>query len=137
MHIIESCLAQARSACKRLVLPEGNDERIVRVARRLKDDGIALPILLGGPDELREAAQRAGVSLDGITVIDPERSDRVGAYGERQAMKGLRAEEGLSARAGELDARVEEGAEVKRLIAVSAVQSAASTVQASPVRAEQ
>ena len=32
MHIIESCLAQARRSCKRLVLPEGRDERIVRAA---------------------------------------------------------------------------------------------------------
>ena len=72
MHIIENCLAQARRSCKRLVLPEGHDERIVRAARRLKDDGIACPILLGSPDELRTVAQRAGVTLDGITVIDPK-----------------------------------------------------------------
>lgn len=82
MHIIESCLAQARRSCKRLVLPEGHDERIVRAARRLRDDGIAQPVLLGNPDELRAAAQRAGVSLEGITAIDPKRNDRIGAYGE-------------------------------------------------------
>ena len=85
MHIIESSLAQARRSCKRLVLPEGHDERIVRAARRLKDDGIARPILLGGPDELRAAAQRAGVALDGITLIDPKQSDRIGAYGKLYA----------------------------------------------------
>ena len=82
MHIIESCLAQARRSCKRLVLPEGHDERIVRAARRLQDDGIARPVLLGNPDELRAAAQRAGVSLEGITAIDPKHSGRIGAYGE-------------------------------------------------------
>ena len=82
MHIIESCVARARRSCKRLVLPEGHDERIVRAARRLLDDGIARPILLGSPDEVRAAAQRAGVALDGISVIDPKQSGRVGAYGE-------------------------------------------------------
>ena len=56
MNIIETCLAQARRACKRLVLPEGHDERIVRAARRLQDDGVARPILLGNTDELRAAA---------------------------------------------------------------------------------
>lgn len=85
MHIIESCLAQARHSCKRLVLPEGHDERIVGAARRLQDEGIARPILLGTPDELRATAQRAGVTLDGITMIDPKHSDRVGAYGELYA----------------------------------------------------
>ncbi len=85
MNIIETCLAQARRSCKRLVLPEGHDERIVRAARRLQDEAIARPILLGSPDELRAAAQRAGVVLDGMTVIDPKRSDRIGLYGELYA----------------------------------------------------
>ena len=85
MDIIESCLAQARGSGKRLVLPEGRDVRIVRAARRLQDEGIARPILLGGPDELREAARRAGVPLEGITAIDPAQSDRVGPYGELYA----------------------------------------------------
>ena len=86
MNIIDTCLAQARRSCKRLVLPEGHDERIVRAARRLQDETIARPILLGSPDELRAAAQRAGVVLDGITLIDPKKSDRVVAYGELYAV---------------------------------------------------
>jgi phosphate acetyltransferase len=98
MHIIESCLAQARRSCKRLVLPEGHDERIVRAARRLQDDGVARPILLGGPDELRATAQRAGVALDGIAVIDPKHSDRVGAYGELYAARRPNANAGLAQR---------------------------------------
>jgi phosphate acetyltransferase len=98
MHIIESCLAQARRSCKRLVLPEGHDERIVRAARRLKDDGVARPILLGSPDELRAAAHRAGVALDGITVVDPKHSDRVGAYGELYTAGRPNANAGLAER---------------------------------------
>ncbi|MBI2318766.1 MAG: phosphotransacetylase [Betaproteobacteria bacterium] len=98
MHIIESCLAQARRSCKRLVLPEGHDERIVRAARRLQDDGIARPVLLGNPDELREAAQRAGVSLEGITAIDPKQSSRIGAYGELYSAGRPNANAGLAQR---------------------------------------
>ena len=98
MHIIESCLAQARRSCKRLVLPEGHDERIVRAARRLQDDGIARPVLLGNPDELREAAQRAGVSLEGITAIDPKQSGRIGAYGELYSAGRPNANAGLAQR---------------------------------------
>jgi phosphate acetyltransferase len=98
MHIIESCLAQARRSCKRLVLPEGHDERIVRAARRLYDDGVARPVLLGGADELRAAAQRASVTLDGITLIDPKQSDRAGAYGELYAAGRPNANAGLAQR---------------------------------------
>ena len=98
MYLIESCLAQARRSCQRLVLPEGHDERIVRAARRLQDDRIARPVLLGGADELRAAAQRAGVALDGITLIDPKQSDRVGAYGELYAAGRPGANAGLAQR---------------------------------------
>ncbi|MBI3376397.1 MAG: phosphotransacetylase [Betaproteobacteria bacterium] len=72
MDLIERLLAQARGKGKRLVLPEGSDERIFRAARRLQDEGIARPILLGG----------AGVSLHGIATIDPETSERNGVYSE-------------------------------------------------------
>jgi phosphate acetyltransferase len=120
VDVVESCVARARSACKRLVLPEGHDERIMRAARRLKDDGIARPILLGGAEELCEAARRAGVSLEGITAIDPERSDRAGAYGElyaagrpnanakvaRRLVRKPLFHAGMMVRAGDADAMV-------------------------------
>ena len=78
--IVEACIALARASRKRLVFPEGHDERIVAAARRLKDDSIALPVLLGSRDDIVAAAARAGASLDGIDTQDPEKSARLGAY---------------------------------------------------------
>ena len=87
MRIVERYLAQARRNCKRLVLPEGHDERIVRAARRLKDEGIARPLLLGEAEEVRLAAARAGVSLEGIDTVDPARSARNATYAELYSIK--------------------------------------------------
>jgi phosphate acetyltransferase len=67
--IVDACIAKARASRKRVVFPEGNDDRIVAAARRLKDEGIAMPILLG-----------AGAAIDGIEVIHPDKSERLGAY---------------------------------------------------------
>ena len=80
MDLIESFFARARGRRKRVVLPEGGDERIVAAARRLQDEGIAHPVLLGRTEEVAQAAQRAGVSLGGIAVIDPDTSEMIGAY---------------------------------------------------------
>lgn len=63
------------------MLPEGHDERIVAAARRLRDDGVALPVLLGGEAEVTAAAQCAGVALDGLEVVNPEHSARLSDYG--------------------------------------------------------
>jgi phosphate acetyltransferase len=78
--IVDACLAQVRGRGKRLVFPEGHDERIVAAARRLKDDAIAVPILVGTEAEIGAAAARAGVSLEGMATLDPAGSGRIGAY---------------------------------------------------------
>jgi phosphate acetyltransferase len=80
MDISQTFIERARRHRRTLILPEGNDERIMRAARRLLADGIARPILLGKPEELEDGASRAGVSLDGIDTIDPEHSDKLEAY---------------------------------------------------------
>jgi phosphate acetyltransferase len=78
--VIDACIAQARAGGKRPVFPEGHDERIVAAARRLKGLGIASPILVGTRTDIGAAAARMGISLDGITVLDPAESSRLAAY---------------------------------------------------------
>ena len=63
-----------------VALPEGQDLRVAMAARRLKDEAIAEPIVLGKPQEVAAAADEAGVSLDGITVVNPADSDKLDAY---------------------------------------------------------
>ncbi|HJQ63669.1 MAG TPA: phosphate acetyltransferase [Burkholderiales bacterium] len=81
--IVARCIARARERAGRVVFPEGHDERIVAAARKLQDEGIAAPVLLGAADEIDDAADRAGVSLDGIAIIDIAQSDRLPHYAER------------------------------------------------------
>ncbi|MBN2456615.1 MAG: phosphate acetyltransferase [Sedimentisphaerales bacterium] len=63
-----------------VVLPEGRDERIVAAARRIKDEGIAVPVLLGNVRQIKESAHKAAVTLDDITTIDPKAGSRIGSY---------------------------------------------------------
>jgi phosphate acetyltransferase len=60
------------------VLPEGEYVRILAAARRLKDEGLAEPIVLG-------ASKEAGVDLSGLTLIDPRTDARLNAYGAAAA----------------------------------------------------
>ena len=83
MDILARFVAQAKERALSVVLPEGTDERILAAARRLKDDGIAEPIVLGKDEEVRQAADKAGVSLTGIDVIDPRQSEKVETYTQR------------------------------------------------------
>ena len=80
-----ACFARARAASRPVVFPEGDDERIVAAARRLADEAIAAPIVLGKAEAIAAAAARAGVTLDGIECVDPERSERLLLYAQRYA----------------------------------------------------
>ena len=83
MDIIAGFREKARGKNLSVVLPEGRDERIIQAARRLKDEDIARPIVLGQPEQLKAAIEKAGVDLDGIETINPKESERLDFYAER------------------------------------------------------
>ncbi len=51
--------------------PEGNDERIIKAAVRLAEEGIVEPLLLGKPDEVIKSAEKLNVDLGSIEIINP------------------------------------------------------------------
>ena len=80
MDIVERLIERAKQRRRTVVLPEGDDARILRSARRLHDEGIARPMLIGGRAALEGAAAAAGVSLDGIESVAPAESGALDAY---------------------------------------------------------
>ncbi|MBK1650323.1 phosphate acetyltransferase [Rhabdochromatium marinum] len=71
---------RAKSDHKRIVLPEGSDERILRAAEILSLRGVADLILLGDPDKIRRRISELGLNLDGIDIIDPVNSPKRNQY---------------------------------------------------------
>ncbi len=84
-----------------VVLADGADPRAVLAARRLVDDRIARAILLGDAIAVDEAADRAGVRLDGIERIAPAGSPRLDVYAEEYA----RLQEGRGHKVSAFEAR--------------------------------
>jgi phosphate acetyltransferase len=85
MGIIEGFRKRVTGRGLRLVLPEGNDCRIVQAARRIKDEMIAQPTILGKPEEIDRAVHEAGVSLEGISTLNPRTSEMLDFYANRYA----------------------------------------------------
>ena len=80
MDIIEHLIERARSRPRTVVLPEGEDPRILQAARRLHDGGIARPMLIGEHAALEAAAASAGVPIDAIESVSPAESPALDAY---------------------------------------------------------
>jgi phosphate acetyltransferase len=87
VDIIEVFKAKARGKGLSVVLPEGRDERIIQAACRLRDEGIARPIVLGSPEQIDAAIAKAGVALEGIETIDPKDNERLDVYAERYSRR--------------------------------------------------
>lgn len=67
---------KARKDPKRLVFAEADNQKILKAASILYDDGIAYPILLGDPVKINRIAEENNIDLADIPIIDP-RSDEM------------------------------------------------------------
>ncbi len=66
---------RARAKLQHIVLPEGNEERILRAAEILTLRGIAKLTLLGNAGDIQLKIQSLGLHLDRVEVIDPLHSN--------------------------------------------------------------
>ena len=98
MDILEICRAKIRGRRLRVVFPETADERIVAAARRLRDEDLALPILVEDP----AASPRLD---DYATLYRQGRPDANAKVARRLAAKPL-FHAGLMVKAGDADALV-------------------------------
>lgn len=85
--MIQRFIEEVKGKSLSVVLPEGRDERVIAAARRMKDEGVAEPIVLGTPAQIEAAATAAGATLDGIIAIDPANSANLDAYAEAYVRK--------------------------------------------------
>ncbi|MFH9824916.1 phosphate acetyltransferase [Streptomyces bobili] len=87
-------LEQARSDLRRVVLPEGTEERVLHAAEVLLRRGVCELTLLGPVDQIRKKAADLGIDLGDCQLIDPATSELRDAFAEKYA--GLRAHKGVT-----------------------------------------
>jgi phosphate acetyltransferase len=78
-------LDQARSDRKHIVLPEGDDDRILQAAGRLVKRGVADLTILGEEPQVRARAAELGVDLSAAAVINPRTSELCDKFAEQYA----------------------------------------------------
>lgn len=91
MALIEELKVKVRESKPEIVFPEGNDRRILRAAIRLNDEGDIKPIVLGDEKELKDLAEKEGVELGNLEILNPEtyegKDEMVKAFVERRKGK--------------------------------------------------
>ncbi len=91
MSIIESIREKAASHKKRIVLPRSSDERVIKAAQFLQDEGLADVILLRNKD--------SKVETQNIEVLDPKTDEKLKEFAEafyqKRKHKGITEEQAL------------------------------------------
>jgi phosphate acetyltransferase len=97
MPLIEKLKSRARANPQRVILPEGEDSRVVAAAASVTREGFAKITLLGRKQTIESVGRDLRVPLNGIAITDPATSPRLDAYTqiyyERRRARGASLEE--------------------------------------------
>ena len=97
MDLLEKLKNRARAVPQRVVLPEGEDDRVIQAAAQVSAERFAKTTLLGRANNIQAAARRLGVKLEGVEILDPLASPRLDAYAQiyldRRRARGVTLEE--------------------------------------------
>lgn len=95
-QLMRPLFMQAKSAQKRVVYADGEDERVLRAVQTVVDEKIAIPVLIGRPAVIEKRIEKLGLRLkvnQDITIVDPEDDARFNdawqLYYKLQGRKGV------------------------------------------------
>ena len=91
--LVASLKEKAKKLGKTIILPETEDERVLRAAEKIMAEGIAKVALVGNEQKLKEEAAKLGVSLEGAIIYDPQNCATIDDMAEllrkRREKKGM------------------------------------------------
>ena len=97
MSLIEKIRAKAQANVKKIVLPEGDEPRTVKAAEIIKKEGLAEPVLIGVPEQVKKVASEQGADITGIEIVNPCNSvksdEYANAFYELRKAKGVTEED--------------------------------------------
>ncbi len=94
MPIVPKLIEKLQRHPKRVVFPEGGDPRVLQAARQWVTRRMGAPILLGDRTLIKATAQRLDINLQGMRIIEPERSEDLEGFAVQ--LETLRRDKGLT-----------------------------------------
>jgi phosphate acetyltransferase len=95
--LLKQIKEKAAKLNKTLLLPESHDERVLKAAEIIMNEGFAKVLTIGSEDKIQTDAQKLSVKLNGLKIIDPEKSewfkDFSNSYYELRKKKGMTPEQ--------------------------------------------
>ena len=74
--LVRRITTKAKRQPKRVVFAESEHYKILKAAQEVKDEGIAIPILLGREAKIKQLIKDNALDLDDVKIIDPKSSEQ-------------------------------------------------------------
>lgn len=98
--LLQQIKTKAKQIKRHIVLPDSTDERAIKASRICVDEGSAIISLIGNENEIKAKAAQCNTKLDGVNVVDPEKSGKLKRYTdiyyELRKSKGMTPEQALA-----------------------------------------
>jgi phosphate acetyltransferase len=94
MGLIDSIKENAKKQLRTIVLPESEDERVLKAAQIVLTEKTANVVLIGNEEKVKSDAAACGANIEGAQIIDPKNYDGIEKYIDE--LVELRAKKGLS-----------------------------------------
>lgn len=94
MPLLPALLPKLQRHPKRIVFPEGTDQRILQAARQWVTRKLGVPVLLGDRTAIKRLAGRLDLNVEGMRLLDPQRSDDLEVFA--QSLHQMRAAKGMT-----------------------------------------
>lgn len=80
MGLIENIKEKAKLKLRTIVLPEAEDERVLKAAEQVLNQKTANIILIGNAETIKADAIRCGADIEGATIVDPKKFENINTY---------------------------------------------------------
>ena len=76
-EVMRGLIDRARKRPMRVVLADGYNERVIRAAQEIVEEGIAVPVLVGREAKINDIVELHGLDLEGVEIVHPIVNDEV------------------------------------------------------------
>lgn len=80
MSFIEKIYDRARKVKKRILLPEGEEIRVLKAVAQIQERRICLPVVLGNPDKIFKLSKGEGIDLKGAEIVNYKECKNLDEY---------------------------------------------------------
>ncbi len=97
LPLLDQIIQKAALRKKTILLPESHDDRVLKAAESIIKKGFAQVITLGNPEKVSKRALEMGISLQGVRIVDFEKSEKLSdfanIYYNKRKAKGVTIEQ--------------------------------------------